>query len=842
MRMKQLAVAIALIGAGAAISAHAEEKVNKVERVEITGSSIKRVQKEGAAPVETISRKQIEKTGATTVNELLKSVSSLDTFDQGEISSNSPSGSGGANAKMRGLGETDLLVLLNGRRLPVNAMADGSGSGAAVDINLIPLSAIERVEILKDGGSAIYGADAVAGVINFITKKNYQGGDLRAKTGISSRGDANETSVGMSAGFGDYEEDGFNVLASFDVFKRDPIYRADRDLTKSADFRRFGGPDGRSSYSPYGNKLDSKGRFTGEQVKPCPADLLVDGRCRYDFGSSLLTSFNGADRMSGMGVARLRVSDTTTAYIQGFYSTSTDHFEAHPVPDFFKLPDGSSYAGRFMQGGPRITDRQASLSQFVMGLEGSVAGFDWSVAAGHGLSQVYSLNSNYFDANKWDDALSNGLIDATVTTNNPALVESLKVKATRDASNALYFVDSKISGETPLALPGGKVAFAVGASYTKEVLKDTPDALTQAGLVVGGIAQAGVDASRDNKALFAEISLPVHSTLEVQGAVRYDSYSSENSSSESKASPKVSIRFQPLKELLLRASYAKSFRMPTLKQLNGGVDQGAMDIKTADECLALGEVANCAITAYEVSGSNKNLTPETGTSFNVGVVADVGIFSGSVDWWKIQKDDTIGKPSVLEALQAKKIGHDKDGRLLVFTNLQNISKFESSGIDVEGRLRFPTSFGTYTFSDSATYYLEQRQTKASGEWENLKGIYASPIWRNTFRAEADFGAWSSALAVRTTGDFLDTDIRETDTLKVPAGVPTVPSYTETDLSVTYTGFKGLKLDAGVKNVFDNMPPFSLRNVETNTHSQMGFAELYNVRGRFFSVGAQYSFK
>ena len=132
-------------------------------------------------------------------------------------------------------------MLLNGKRLPINALYDSSGAGAAVDINMIPLSAIERVEILKDGGSAIYGADAVAGVVNFITKRDWTGAEARIGYGRTSRGDGEEQTANAAAGFGSLDKQGYNVLVAVDRFKRDPILRKDRDISSSVDFRRLGG-------------------------------------------------------------------------------------------------------------------------------------------------------------------------------------------------------------------------------------------------------------------------------------------------------------------------------------------------------------------------------------------------------------------------------------------------------------------------------------------------------------------------------------------------------------------------------------------------------------------------
>src|SRR5678816_4480958 len=252
-RNKLAAAVGCLLGIGGILLPLAAPAQTPDIRVDVTGSNIKRVEGEGALPVEIVTKAEIQRTGARTVNELLRYIPSVDIYDQGEIASNSPSGSGTATIKLRGLAETNVLVLLNGRRLPVSALYDSTGAGAAVDVNMIPLSAIERVEILKDGGSAIYGADAVAGVVNFITRKDFQGVEVTGRYGISSEGDGEEKGASLAAGFGNYDRDGYNVLFAFDYFKRDPIYRKDREISKSVDFRRLGSLDGRSSFAPRGN-------------------------------------------------------------------------------------------------------------------------------------------------------------------------------------------------------------------------------------------------------------------------------------------------------------------------------------------------------------------------------------------------------------------------------------------------------------------------------------------------------------------------------------------------------------------------------------------------------------
>ncbi len=165
----------------------------------------------------------------------------------------------------------------------------------------------------------------------------------------------------LAGGFGDLDKDGYNLMASFDYFKRDPIYRKDRDISKSVDFRRFGAGDYRSSFSPYGNLLDDDFAFTGAQVKPCPPENLTNSRCRYDFNASLLTAYNGADRWSGMLIGSAKVGKDMVARGQLIYSEAEDTFEAHPVPDYFDHLGGTVLHRSVHAGRPADTDRKSTL-------------------------------------------------------------------------------------------------------------------------------------------------------------------------------------------------------------------------------------------------------------------------------------------------------------------------------------------------------------------------------------------------------------------------------------------------------------------------------------------------
>lgn len=849
MNYKRKAVSTAVLialGGGLAMQAQAQQK--ELERVEITGSAIKRIAAETPVPVEVVTRAEIARTGATTVNELIKTLTVIDFNDQGDLSSNSPGGSGTSRLRMRGLGESQLLVLINGRRAPKNPLADSSGAGSAFNVNTIPLAAIDRIEILKDGGSALYGADAVAGVVNFILRKDFAKVIASGNYGQSSRGDAAEKAFSAVAGWGDLAKDRFNVMAAVDVFQRDPILRKDRDLTRSVDFRRFGtvagyNLDGRSVFSPYGNYLNANGSLVNVPVTTCPPEERSGSLCVYDFNASVLTSYNAADRMSGLVNASAQLTNDINVFGRWIGSQTKDFFEAHPVPDFFTSPAGApfpQYAGRFMQGGPRITDKKTDFNHFDLGLDGTFGNIDYKVGFSTGESKSVNKDKNYYNRTLWNEATRSGRIDATSLKNDPALVESLKVSPVRSATEKVDQFDIQVSGDG-FKLPGGMMRYAVGLVSMKETISDTPDPLQVQNLVVGSIAQSIVNAKRDSTAVFGELQLPLLRTVEAQLSARYDDYKTASATS-----PKIAVKWQVAPQFAVRSSWGKSFKMPTLKQQFASSSQGAITL-TPGQCQQVGNsAAECAngLPAFRRTGANPDLKPENGKNFFVGLLAEAGPVTASLDYFDIKKTDNISTLSLQSAIDGGFFLRDDQNRVVVLQDLRNFAESRNTGFDTDVRLRFPgTAIGDVNLRGSATYYTHQAtRTNASSPWAEYGNTYATPLWRTTVSASVKTGPWSYQALVRTTGGFYDTAIaRNSITSTTPGGNRKVRAHDELDVTVSWEGIKNLKLSGAIKNVLDAMPPFSAQNAASNNYSQMGFAEMYNVRGRFFQVGAEYSF-
>jgi iron complex outermembrane receptor protein len=836
-------------GIGTAIGAPAAWGQQVLEPIVVTGSAIKRVPAESASPLEIYDRQDIQRSGATTVNELVKNIASLDVFDDLEVGGSPYSGT--AKIQMRGLSARNVLVLLNGRRLPQAPVQDNGGGLAAVDINNIPLSAIDRIEILKDGASAIYGADAIAGVVNFVTRKTYKGIEVGAGYGQSSRSDGQEKTVNVVFGVGDYEAEGFNLMASLDVFKRDPVRRSARDITRSTDWSRFAGGNGidaRSPYHPVGNIV--AGPDAPSQVRPCPTGQLVNGLCLYDANGGNTDAINGADRSSGMLIGSLKLGPSLRAFTEVLLSESKDHFETPTVPVAYAGLDDNTYLFRPLQLGPRITDRRSTLANFVTGLEGRNAGVDWDVALGHSRTRT-SLNAqNYLGINETYDAIDNGLFDPTSTTNPAAVIDAIRLSPQRDGKATLTYVNAKGSGQL-MALPAGPLAYAVGLSLGRETLTDRPDENLIADNVFGTSAQSAVDASRQSQAVFGELSVPLFRGAEAQVALRHDWYNKLKASVDGnaqpggggigKTSPKVAIRYEPVKQLLLRASYAESFMAPTLKQLFGGSSEGFEVTNNQDICNAFPGLAGaCSSFPYvRITRANAQLKPEIGKTMNLGFVLDPTDNSSlAIDYFAIRKRDEIGVPTVPYAV-AGGATDVQGGEAVVFTDSTNLSKTRVSGFDVDARGRLGmTPWGRLSVRNTLTYYRHIRVQPIAGDpFDEYVGSFGYPRWRNSFSVNLEGGGWSTTANLRMVSHMVDSDS--------PRGAEApdtrmIDSHEELDLMVAYTGIKGLTLSGGVKNVLDREPPYS----DTGTQSQygaLGFAPLYSPRGRFFFLGARYAF-
>ncbi len=589
-----------------------------VQRVEITGSSIKRVDAETSEPVTVIKADDLKKQGVTTVEQIMQNVSAMQVQQTGAQSVGA--GTGGASfADMRGLGANKTLVLLNGRRI-----ANSAFDSSAPDLNTIPFAAIERVEVLRDGASALYGTDAIAGVINFITRKDYRGGTITLGLDAPQHpgGAAHSANAGM--GFGDYDKDGFNFFGFVDfnkqasvLSKQRPYYEnqylthktyAPSGTTFPGTYLGVNQAGGAVNATPFGGPacLASDNLFPNQKSQP--------NRCG-EITSNFIQFVPASEKVSGLVNAAFKINENNKFNLEAFVASSKVNAQTAPVPygALYMSPTSPYFPGngitpaavgglnasqngapgapedgdlfikmRTVMLGNREDSNTATQGRFSASLEGNVADWDYNVAVTLNTNHVQDYLSNgYSDINviarKVTDPAS-PIVGAYVIDNriNPfgaqtaagtALLQSALVHGVlQSGSGTVKVVDGHASRDLGDWLHAGRpAAVALGFEARNEKFRQAANP-SVAGPV---IASTGLDPSVDNEgkrdvyAGFFELNVPLIKSLDVTVAARYDKYSDFGSTTN----PKFSFRFQPSKSFLLRGSYSTGFRAPSLFDL-----------------------------------------------------------------------------------------------------------------------------------------------------------------------------------------------------------------------------------------------------------------------------------
>ncbi len=705
MKVKKLAHMIALIGiAGTAI---AQDAAQPIQRVEITGSSIKRVAKEGALPVQTITFDTIQKSGVTDAESLLRLISANGTGADNMTSGNNVFGadadrtSGGASfASLRGLGPNATLVLLNGRR-----MGNNGGSGKAVDLNSIPLAAIQRVEILKDGASAIYGTDAIGGVINFILKTDYQGLEASTTLNGTEEGGGMQRRYSLLGGVGDLNKDGWNVMATVTRDVNDKLSSSQRDFANGYQPGRGLSPD--TTGTPYANILTGAGtalgtgfQMPGDSTTYLQAGLLsLQGKCdsvagqsqyasqlwtnvtpitrtkyscAYDYGGDYVMSFP-VERTSAVSRGTFKINDDHKIFVELLGSRTETTAELTPMQISTSLANGGAYPvnGPYYQSlqqyigsydptkpiiykwranpwGNRTQDVTSDNYRALIAAEGTIAGkWDYKVGLSKSGSKAQvDLVDGYGYTNQIYSALGSGVI-------NPWSADGSQTQQAQDLIESTKYYGAFQHGRTTMTqldgsisgevfnLPAGAVSMAAGFDLRKETYGFAQDVDATQILLAPGNANLD-QATRYIRAVYAEALVPVLKDLEVQLAIRRDNYSLIGATTN----PKVAFRYQPKDWLLFRGSANKGFLAPSFAQLYAGrlsqeLPNGVID---QEGCAAHpGNPDFCAIPRLDYNtGGNPNLKPETSKQGTLGVVIEpFKNFSASFDWWAINIKDRI---------------------------------------------------------------------------------------------------------------------------------------------------------------------------------------------------------
>ncbi len=924
MKSNHIVRAIACLGLGGATVPALAQSADAAQRVEITGSALKRVDAEGALPLTTMSRADIERTGANDVESL---VANLPYLSQANATPSTQglgvSTFGLASMSLRGLGDKRTLVLMNGQRLPNFA----NGSSSVVDINAIPASAIEKVEVLRDGASALYGSDAVAGVVNFIMRRQAQGFQLDAYSGQPTRrGGGGISRVGLVAGWGDYDADGRNLTIAADTTRENALFGRDRafaawdwDPSPAGLWENSSTPSGRLyNWDPrytYGQQpgVVGSGNFYGQTVQA--PDHCADtgstyhwfwGDCRYN-GSPVQSILPEVERSNLLLSARQQLGSEAEWFADLSYSKGRQKVTQLPSPyspvflvqdQLFNPPQtvptillrtrnahyGVSGADPVIDGDLAVSYRAFDLGNRVQvdhtdslhlasGFKGSAGHWDFAATAVYNRSAVRDVAEAGFqrqsvlvnllndpDGPFQDGQLANGEFNPFTQFQDPMVQAAMRTAnfsgttlRVAQAKAGLDLAASRVLSDGP----DGSWSLALGAGFDRESLHFTANPVMQTADVTG---YSGSYLPFDTRCwhwyAYAESVIPLAKGLEADLALRHDRYDEVGTTTN----PKASLRWQPMKSLVLRGSVGTGFRAPSLPELNAPEVSGASPL--IDD-----PFSGTSNQFPSVTGGNPALRPERSQQFSAGFVAEPAPgLSFSADYFHIRVDDPVlTLPSQLivnrayagDAYFLGLITLTPDGSALAsFDNrLRNGGRMEVGGIDIDAKWKIGRhAGGDWTAQLAGSWMAQYDLTDPAGNRQASVGRSVdegnAPLnavqnggiifrWRHGLTLSYAAPQWGLSLTQNYQSAYDDAQPVNDYWNGVPFKPHRVGAFSTYDLHADYTGFKDLKLGLGVKNLLDTDPP---RVAGNTTYWQMGYdATYYDARARLVYLSAALKF-
>ncbi len=867
------------------------------QRITITGSNIKRIDSEGVAPLQVITADDIKRSGLTTITDVLRSISSAAGGGLTDTSGSASFSAGASSVSLRGLGSAATLVLLNGRRVAPFAPADPNfGQASAVNLDALPFDVIDRIEVLKDGASAIYGSEAIAGVVNIITKQDFNGGFVQATGATNERGNYQSSSFSITAGVGDLAQDKYNVFATLEYLKRDRTsfeseqdWLIDKRFTASP-FFRTGDPLFSSYAGNYYNAVFDPSTlgsaFYYEFLGPsdnCPAEQIdAGGRCRFNIWP-YQDIIPKSERLNFFSRGTLAINANLSAFAEVAYNKVKSSFSSAPqvygdfgswfasgtgqivnIPEV--LPPGHpsnptgdyiGYRHRFTEVGPANATVDLSALRIVAGLTGTTAAWDWEAAFAYSDNKSSATNFNQIRTSAITDGVINGTYNFLDPESGVLKPADLRIDTTDKAKSSYYMLDLKGSREL-MQMPGGPLALAAGIEVRREDRSTTPDVAKEIGEVVG-FGTAAADGTRNVYSGYAELSVPITSTLEAQLAARMDRYSDYGSS----VNPKLGLSWKAAPELRLRGSYQTGYRAPSLTEIAKSDVSAFTTILDPKRCVT-GLEDDCGGTNIGIFiASNPDLKPEKSRGYNFGIILEpMKDLSTSIDYFRIERRnevDTLSLDEIItneDSTDPKYAGritrgpadpNDPTGRpgpiQTITTGYFNLGKTVVAGIDVDARFtQRLAEYGKLTYNAKATLY-----TVYKGSSDAVSPLVSSLGYNNTPRTRASYGVdweyadFTTSLRINHVGKYktynpIEFDAEQCDAATLLA-ICQVGAWETVDIGVGYTGFKNMEIQFGIENVGGKRPP-----VDPNTYSLPAFnADFHNPFGRAYTLSIRYDF-
>lgn len=836
----------------------------------LTGSHLRHPHLDSYAPIDVLAQPELEITGAQTIAELLKFLPAVSGNSTSTSVSNG--GNGTATVTLRGLPASNTLVLINGRRI----VSNGFG-GEAADLNTIPLSAVDRIEILKDGASAVYGSDAIAGVVNIILRRDFEGLSVNSYYGAAEPGDQQTESFHLT--WGKTGQRG-HVMLSLAHYRQGALMSRDRELSASADNRARGGTDLRSAASPAAFiALDADTVVTNDGDGGYRSWTQED---RYDY-SEYTTAVVPSERQSAYLEGNIDLGDNALAFVEAMGIRTWAETTMAPTPVFTRFDNGdltiaadhvynpfgqdiTDVRKRVLELGPRRQENRTDTWRVNTGLKGQRDSWQWELAAALHYTKASESLGNLIDphrlsaglkgpdlCNRQSECVAVDLLGPSDSIDTEQL-DYMRGESLVDGSSRmlslLYVADGVLASND-----AGDVLGAAGIEFRREAINFSSN--DAAGLsFIGGHAAGSAQGERMIGEAFAEISVPLLTdAFWLDGAVRLSNYSDFGSTTN----PKIALRWRPTPSLMVRASYATGFKAPTLVDMNQTGYQSQeflIDPCTGSDAGALpgcrGQADGARIQYLTEFGGNSTLQPETSSNRSLGLVwtpKPLDGFSASLDLFDIRQNDVIDtSPQYLidknayAGLFTDRVLRDERGDITrIRATRLNIGAREVRGMDLALRYEHTSEqFGQLRWSLNATHMQRYLNQAAPGSpREDLAGTFVDPAsggagslpqWKANTGLYWHRGRWEGGYTIH----FVNA-LEESFTRNETRITREIDSWTSHDLQLAYALPLGLRFAVGIDNLLDKAPPFAATAFNDNYDGRT-----YDLSGRYWYTTLAYN--
>lgn len=837
-----------------------------VDEIVVTGSRIRRAQADGPLPITTIGREDINVSGNVSVGEFLQQ-QNLNTFGSFVPASGFAGGAQGqASLSLRGLGAGRTLILVNGRRV-ANTPAF---AGAAQNINALPLAMVDRIEVLREGASAVYGTDAIGGVINIITRRDFEGVEVSGQVERPSQSGGDAEQYSMVVGL---NNDRGNLTMAYEHFEKDIIFRRDRDYLYRQEPSPLGGPGSFYRVTDRNEQFSTipSPNIPGAIVEPfpgCPTEFGgptnpssaavnfplfedEDVLCLYRF-TDVAGQTASTDRDSLTVQGDYRINGTTELFTRHNFvrNESFGRFAAAPVtPVFGGLrmsadnafnPTAGEAGGphdlillfRPVAGGPRDSYVEDTITESLAGIRGDInlggpAGYE--IALFHNRYTQADLGYNYGLRPQLQSLVDREILNPFDP--NPDTFGAFAHTITTDNEFRAYGGDASLSFDD--VLPGSALRFPVviGSEFRKEEFSSQVDQQSAAGNVFGS-AGGKAFGDRDYWAIYAETLVALmDNRVELTVAARYDDYSDFGS----QTSPKIGASFRPIENVVLRASYSEGFAAPSLEILsqspsqsfpNGLIDQLGCQLDPTNTFACNGRQRETFFT------NNPDLGAEQSENWNIGIVwRPMDDLLLSLDYFNISIDDGIGNLTAQNVLdneqrcfnEGRTCDPSQEGTVIrsapaaaggqvvqILAPAANFTKNETDGLDFAADWATITDVGNFGLNLQATWVNSfERATAPRAPLEEVIDSVGSPEWRANLRGTWSRASWSASALISHIPSTDDCSVRKRNSTPISADCDRhFASYTQVDVQAGYLFPWDGEVVIGARNLFDRDPPLS----------------------------------